>query len=881
MSRRVAALALGCLIALTLPSCNKKAPPPDTIVVQSFEGWVNIQAWPKQGKPVEIVSTWASEGKRSLAIAPGMMAAFKDLATHDFSPYHKLLVDAHNPSDDTLLVGFEVQDDHTDFMDRHQRTTAAPPGDHTLVIDLEGGLQRGEEGRPYRGSEKTPIHLTDVTRLGFMNRGKGTLYLDNLRLIKEPPLTCPSAFAFDFGPKGSRVMGKTIGVNEETRYDPARGFGLLAGEVKTVRGPMSYPTPLLGDGLALPEGGFRVDLPAGKYIGWIAFERGGFWEGDAASYTHAQLTVNGEVAHEHASSPDAAHFLFQDTEVTDLREIADKLILPAHAAARFSFYAREGQNVFSVVADGQAKDAPKLRTAGLVIAPDTSEGRAFMDAHLALQKKAIAEAFVPRDLARRGRDRKAISEAIEIEPIEPGEPVYPGDRPRHAHKTSPKLVGVPGQRVTAALVLYAMEARSARLMPLSPLPSWSTPRALQGRYLPARPMEGGSAWIAVHHYRPDPDITLGPELCRPVLIEIPIPKDATPGHYNAHLVIFSGPSVTLDVTLPIHVVRDEMAKIPLSVGLLGSALPFGPEVVGEERWWALQEALLVEQAAYGLNTITGGPGLDYEVRTSATGLTIEAPRALRYFAIARKLWHGRTVVPYGGFLPALSRLRHKPSDLAKALVDFQKVHDVPEHLFYAYDEPSTPEEMKQAIAKTGLYRAAGVPTLGFTSARKGDALFDELMAVTTAPALNEHEPGDVKALMDKGHPVWIYNNGLSRYGLSVHLYRQHLLGVRGRLEWIGLLTQGFAFDELDGREPFTGAWVVHKTLGIMPTPRWLAAREGLVDLAVFLAFAPRFKEDHHTTAWGVERYQKDKESWSDKTLAEGRTWMLERLDQRP
>ena len=106
-------------------------------------------------------------------------------------------------------------------------------------------------------------------------------------------------FAFDFGREGKQVMAGTIGVFEGTRYTPDRSYGLLGSRPASLDRAMSYPTPLLGDGLGFDDGGFRVDLPGGAYLGWIAFERGGFWEGEQWGYARAELRVNGRVAHAH------------------------------------------------------------------------------------------------------------------------------------------------------------------------------------------------------------------------------------------------------------------------------------------------------------------------------------------------------------------------------------------------------------------------------------------------------------------------------------------------------------------------------------------------------------------------------------------------------
>ena len=83
-----------------------------------------------------------------------------------------------------------------------------------------------------------------------------------------------------------------------------------------------------------------------------------------------------------------------------------------------------------------------------------------------------------------------------------------------------------------------------------------------------------------------------------------------------------------------------------------SALPFGPETVGEDRFWDLQEALLDEEDRAGLTCVTGGPGLFFrvwQVDGTSPSVVFDGERALRYLEIAKRRSVGRAAVAYGGF----------------------------------------------------------------------------------------------------------------------------------------------------------------------------------------------------------------------------------------
>ena len=873
------------LPAILACGCHRKVDPahlPPVAVVQDFERDPTVKRWPKSGPGQAALSTdWSADGTRSLRLDPGMMGSFKELAVSDWTGYGALRFTVHNPGAGTAGLGLEIQDDHDGFDDRHQHSFGAPAGDHVLELDFSGGLWRGEENRPYRGTVKAPLDTTHVTRLAFVNRGAGPLYVDRVELIKVPPLLTPGGFAFDFGRAGKQVMAQTTGVFETTSYTPERGFGLL-GPAGAIEHAMSYPTPLLGDGLALGPEGFRVDLPGGAYQGWIAFERGGFWEGEQSGYARAEVRVNGEAVTGHDFARSAAHFLFEDLELTDLAEIEDKLVRPAHAITRFRFQAAAGANVFTVAVTGAGPNP--LRTAGLLLAPDTPAGAAFLDAHEARQRAAIAACYPPEDRGRRGPGRAAPTGELVAEPVAVGAPVYPRDFPEAPGGAAPaEVLAVPGHAATLQLALYAARdlAVHAEVRDLAGAGGavLGAPRVLHGRYLPTRPLGNGPVWLEVNHLRPDPAFRVAPDLARAVVLEWRVPEGASPGVYVGAVTFVAG-SVRLEVPLRVRVFAVKLPPIPIPVGVLMNALPFGPEMLDDaSRWWDLQQALLDEQGSSGLGAVTGGAGLDFEVRQAEGAVTLSGERPLRYLELARVRGLTRAVVPYGGFV----QLRGSHLDagaFAAAWVPFAAANRLPPFFFSIYDEPGTRDELKAATAAVRAFTAAGLPTLGFTSRHRGDTLFDALLEATVAPALNGHEPGDLADLRRRGRHPWIYNNGLDRYAMGLHLWRNVRAGAEGRLEWIGLITQGFAFDDLDGREPSAVAWMVHDRLGLMPTPRWLAAREGLFDARVRLALEAHVPAgDPSLALWPLDGYGSDRDRWSDAALQASRRAMLERIEK--
>ena len=564
--------------------------------LQDFEQDFEVNKWGDGPGDVALSSEWKSDGRRSLRIDPGLMSALDTLALKDWSGYTHLRLHVHNPGTQAIAIGFELQDQHTTFHERHQNGFGVLPGDSVIELSFTGGLWRGEENRPYRGKIKTPIDVARITRLSLTNNGASPVFVDQIEVVAVAPIACAGAFAFDFAKQGAQGMGQFIRIDQHNRYAPDAGFGLLAAAVGPFLGAMSYPTPMLGSGFGIPEEGFRVDLTGGRHIGLIAFERGGFWGGDErCAYDRMRLKVDGAVVHEHAFSAAGVFFDFQDTEIIDGAQIADKLIWPAHAIHEFSFTAKAGANVFTTETDNGV--FLPLRVAGLLVAPDNADGRRFIAEHVALQRKTIATTFAVQDRGRRGDDRAAPTKDLMWQAMATGEQASPRDWPRKdAPATLAKQYAVAGQRVAVQLGVFAradatVTIAGGELKGPGPLPA---PKVAHGRYLPNRPYGTGAVWLEIHHFHPLPTFAVGPDLARAVLIDYDVPTDAKPGDYRGSVTLKAG-ATTIEVPIALTVVDVTLPRVPIPVGMLMNAAPFTAQDLGDEAaWWRIQESLLDE-----------------------------------------------------------------------------------------------------------------------------------------------------------------------------------------------------------------------------------------------------------------------------------------------
>lgn len=845
-------------------------------IVQDFEEAFEVNKWPPE-KPGAIAFSkeWKADGEQSLKIDAGLMTALSTLKLKNWKGYSILRVRVNNPTGKTVSIGFELQDQHGQFHERHQNGFGAQPGEHTVELDFSGGLWRGEENRPYRGKIKTPIDTGNITRVSFTNSGDGAIFIDKLEVVKVKKLETSGGFAFDFGKSGHQVMGQYIGIHESTVYKEQPGYGLVSGGASRLNQATSYPTPLLGDGVAFNTGGFRVDLPGGEYLGWIAFERSGFWEGEQCAYAHAALKINGALAHEHGYARSGPHFLLQDTEIASLDQVADKLIWPASGVATFKFKAAQGGNTFTL----ELKDPNHLplRVAGLILAPDTAEGKAYLDAHVALQKKAIATTYAPQDRGRR-KDRQAPAKGLVAEPLTPGAQMYPRDWPSKPEGSPlPELTAVTGQKVTVQLGVYAAKDLSltAAGSALKGPGELAAPAVAHGRYMPQREYGVGAVWLDVNHFRPEPAFACGPELSRAVLFEYDVPPDAKPGAYTGAITIAGG-GEKLELPVKLNVIAVKLAGIPRPVGLFMNALPFGPDAVGEDAWWKLQESLLQEQGRAGLTCPAGGPGLEIRYENGK----LNGARAVKFLKLAMQYGMDKAFTNYGGFTDRLHKGFGDPKALADAVAAFEKEHGLPPFYWYSYDEPGTEAEKQRVLGYLAPFTQAGLRTIGYTSVHRGDTLWEQLADGTHAPAVNIHDAKWLQDYKAAGRHPWVYNNGLGRYGQGIHLWRNFKLGAEGRMDWIGLYTQGFAFHNLDSREPSYPCFHVHEKLGALKTPAWLGVREGLLDARLrYTLEAVAQPDDPALAVWSVEGYRADQAKWTDAELDKARMTMLKRLQE--
>jgi hypothetical protein len=840
-----------------------------TILITAFA----IAAWAGESEPS--VSVQKADAA-PIEVQPGEVKAIEQPAISDWKGYNTYRITVVNTGTAPSDLSFEIIDQpgKSNYWNRHVAMAPLDPGENVIDTDFSGGLYRGEPTSHWRGSIQTPVETDKIARLTFYNGGKSPIRVTKVELVKVKQITTSGGFAFDFGGDVSTVMSQFIGVRPGTLYAADKKFGFVGGPGKTLRKEMTWPTPMLGDGIVFPAGGFQVDLDGGDYIGVVAFERGGYWGPDeGCMYDHAAVKVNGSTVHEHDFTRSGLHFFFENTEITDLADVPDKLIFPANALNRFTFKATKGSNVVTVDVVNP-RSWIGLRVAGLILAPDTAAGRDYIESHLAAQRKCIAKTFGAQDHSSRD-GRMAPDKPLVYEMLPPGANVYPRDYPGAAANQSPaEIVAVSGQTVCMHLGLYAQKNAT---LSVTASPSKGSGAALAearisyGRYLPNR-HQIGSMWLQIDHYRPESTFPIGPDLSRSLVVEYPIPADAAAGTYSSTITL-NGAGTPVAIPVSIRVVPAKLAGLPIAVGLFINSMLIGPDELDDATYWRLQESIVREQMSAGLNVLTHGPAYAYKDGK------ISGDATLKYIRLAEKYGPVTAIVNYGALYrtpPAAEAARY-----VAAIRDFETTNHLPPHYFNCYDEPATKEAIAQVMpALTAIFDAGG-RTCGWTSEHWDvpyTADWVKMLEKTTAPAVNLHDPSWFAKISEMGRHPWVYNQGSQRCYSGYYLWRQIKLGAEGRLDWIGFNTQGFAFDNLDGREPASANFAVHSRYGVLSTPNWLSRREGLLDCRIRLALEAVAKPgDPALALWTTEGYRAEVANWTEAKLAECRTGMIKRL----
>jgi hypothetical protein len=223
-------------------------------------------------------------GKGALRVAKSIAAN----GNMDLSRYDYLVCDTYNPTKDPIDVRFMLADARTDdYWTRLNTNTYVPPGVGRFCIPLDSYI--GEKSRPDRNLLRGSVLTVAVSP-------RQPLDIINLRVVRADASAVKFAGlrAFDFGPLQSGVMDGFSQVTSAMKYEPLRGFGWENADIVRAITALQ-PDALFQDWINIRQGGFRVDLPNGKYHVIMNLDMPGAFWGQVENYTQRTVKANGKV----------------------------------------------------------------------------------------------------------------------------------------------------------------------------------------------------------------------------------------------------------------------------------------------------------------------------------------------------------------------------------------------------------------------------------------------------------------------------------------------------------------------------------------------------------------------------------------------------------
>lgn len=860
-----------------------------------FENAQEMQLWELQQKSGTLSDQHVTQGKGSLKVAgQEYMVSLK--LPGDWSGYDSLnldiFVEGDAPVAGSLLIADRLWEEKGGggYWNRHNGSFNLKPGVNTVSIPVNG-LYRGEAGS--RNNDlKMNLDPSKIIRLDFGFKGQGTLYLDNLRLVKED--RPEGIVAFDFGPESQVVFPGFSVISGNTIYGKNGAKAGLRSEGSS--GDDTFPTRLYQDFVAMDGNEFIVDLPNGNYHVWGMFDDLGYWGGEQAMHRKRSITVDNQALWSEDRGEDGpADYLwaFESVEPKPGDSMWDLYMTRLFRPWQFDAKVSDGELRLRFDSDSAGR---ACKVAAVVIYPEVQKEQG---------QKWVAE------LEQRNRkefeDRATFMGPVQKPLDVPADAKAKGywlgfpaldqelrlvDAPGPAGKMS--RIAAQGQRISMTFAVRPLQLASAAdaLVTLSCSDLKGPGGSIAGSQVDLRYVQHstrrGFNNIA---YTIEPEslrhvagskLALRNDQTRQFWITVQVPQAAAPGMYSGDVTLKAG---TLEERLPlsVEVLPFRLDEPVFAMGFYGLNVP--REV--QQRWGdrALHE-LLVTLKENGMNTFSGGPEVQLKGFDANGRPMLDFAECDRFFKIVRDAGieeatcyggpgmvsglHGHYVV--GDVGRAWEKKLNKPFGEILASVwavvrDHAKEQNWPKILYSFTDEPRVMDTVKAQLELMKLYRqyAPWVNVGGSYSVRWNDDPLElgiqDIFKTLEWSAVNSHTPKDLEMAKQLGKTLYIYNQGVTRYSFGLYQWAEMQKGVTGRVQWHMLALHGYQFYDLDGREPDT-AMINWGRNEIIPTIHLPRCREGADDLR------------YAVTLWNACEKNKDKPE-----AQEARQW-LEQISQQ-
>ncbi|HYF48316.1 MAG TPA: hypothetical protein VEJ63_02860 [Planctomycetota bacterium] len=860
-------LALAALLSAPLYAAQEEK------LLFDFDTDADVKAFAmRDSKNATLVEQHVTKGKKALKIPGGEQLALKPDTPMDWSGYDAVVLDVFVEGDSPVRVNLITRDkeSQSNYWDWHNSWHFLQPGQNELSISVEG-MFRGEAGAN-KSSLEGPVNSKQLIWfvLSFDAPKATSLYVDNMRLLKEAPPK--GVVAFDFGPESQPLCPGFTPITWNTVHGKdgkTAGFRLPLHHANRGRDD-TFPTRLYRDYVGFDSHNeFIVDVPNGKYHVWLVFDDCGYWNGEQAKHEKRSLNANGKEVWVENRGPDGPTeylFKFENVEPKPGDSMWDLYMKDLFKPVRFEAEVTDGKLRIHCIAPVWLS----TRVAAIVAFPDLikAEGEKWLTELEARNKKEFeAQAIFlgpkPKTLDIPA-DAKAKGWWLGFPALE--QDVLPVDAPGKAEPPAPRF-GVPGQRLhfTFAIrplkdIVGTVSLKCSDLKgPAGVIPASS----LEPRYVHLTTTRWANEFayrIAPHSMRriDGSGLKLTKDLTRQFITTLSVPKDCKPGTYNGTATLTAG-ELSTTVPIAVEVVDVALDEPDFFFGFVGSFVPNELPAERRKNGWKDLGKLLLDT---GSNTICGGPFVTFKGLDEKGAAILDFSTCDAFFQEMKELGYKRPMYSYGG--PGGLRGLHDSYSIGKvgrdwekktgksfnellkivwgAYLDHAKKNGWPEIYQYYIEEPGTVESATATLELAKAYRDSvpevkfgGYYSVHWERTDPTSQKLQELAKTAYYSSLNVHSQADFDKLKEAGREMHIYNQGLSRYSFGAYQWAEMRKGAKGRLQWNTLALYAYQFFDLDGREPDSGVinWGKDE---IIPSLRLARCCEGALDfrLAVTL-----------------------------------------------
>lgn len=808
-----------------------------------------------------LVAENAKTGKQCLKIThagegyPGLSFT-KPAQLKPFVDYPMFAVDVYNPSDTVLKMSARADDGKSvDYGTRYNEDgLAIPPGWSTLRINLTGMTTSNSNNfLERRAIDRSTLKQFSIFLHPHKLAQPVVLFFDNVRLEGTGLPKVEGLTAFDFGPSSSAVFPGFTGVNEKSIFSDKTGFGW--GTTGRTRRP-GNPDDLGGDYgtgdrfTALMKGG------PGDYVVHLCIDTLGEW-GGIQHFASRTVTVNGvEVLTETMDGDKFMRerfFKFMDGDDLPGIDIWTERVMPLTPVRTFTTKVGADQKIV-VKVDAQG-GWPGL-ICFLVAYPKANQaaGDAFMAA-LDKRRKMLFDNSIVVTTPKADHDKATPTAADTARGYiyftrSAATDLATSAQPTAEERAAPlTFQGCRTERQSLQLGVLPLQDAKALSVTVSDL-SGPNGAELPGSAVTVRKVRifakrGGrnnSLTLQPFLLQEFSSLPLTKDVARSLWLTLTVPAEALTGVYRGTVTVtVDGKSTAIPLTL--SVLKYTLAPVDdISISGLGTTAGSWRSMFPgfDERWWAMADKIMADQAVHGCNAVTGGPGMKLTAIKDGRA-EIDFTDADRWMDLAKK--HGLTLPgdSYQGFDVQLGFHVSSAKDcmaaneknaqnkwgvsfeeLVRAAYSAVEAHAKekgwPARSYYLLDEPR-PEfgNVESALELLKLYAKAapGVRISGYTtvSAEGREHYIPYLPVVISHPTEDE-----LKRVLAAGKECWDYGAGHIGNGFGRWLYAARRKGVKG-------FTTGFMYVNSNPYFDFSdveGSWgIVHPSpAGPVATPSW-------------------------------------------------------------